>query len=183
MLLARPDQIPAMAPARPRILAQIVLGVNALCFAPVVLAQAQQSPANQITNRPAVQPVTQADQQAAAEAEALVQQRTVHYDVRIDAPRALRDLLNDNLDLVRWRGNAKVDLEQLRRLVRVAPDQVKTLIATEGYYTPKVTATLDTSSATPVARVNVDPGPAVNVSDVDIELRGFALDKGSAPFD
>src|SRR5438067_7501562 len=108
-----------MAPARPRILAQIVLGVNALCFAPVVLAQAQQlPPAQPLTQQPATQPVTQADKQAAAEAQALAQEPTVHYDVQIDAPRALRELLNDNLDLVRWRGNANVDLEQLRRLVR-----------------------------------------------------------------
>lgn len=186
MLLVRPDQPTAMAPARPRILAQIVLGVNALCLAQVVLAQAQ-PPAQ--PPQPQPQPgqqhvVTQADKQAAAQAQALEQERTVHYDVRIDAPRALRELLNDNLDLMRWRDNAKVDLEQLRRLVRLAPDQVKTLIATEGYYSPKVTASLDTSGKTPVAHVNVDPGQPVNVSDIDIELRGFApFDKGSAPFD
>src|SRR4051794_36335484 len=126
MLLARPDQIPAMAPARPRILAQIVLGVNALCFTPVVLAQAAQvpTPQQQPAQTPAQQPVTQADEQATAQAQALAEERTVHYEVRIDAPRALRELLNNNLDLVRWRDNAKVDLQQLRRLVRLAPEQV-----------------------------------------------------------
>jgi translocation and assembly module TamA len=180
-----------MAPARPRILAQIVLGVNALCLAPIVLAQSAQAPAQQPPPAPPTpqqqgqqRPVTEADKQAAEEAQALAEERTVHYDVRIDAPRALRELLQNNLDLVRWRDNAKVDLEQLRRLVRLAPEQVQTLVATEGYYTPKVTASLDTSGKTPVAHVNVDPGPAVKVSDVDIELRGFApFDHGSAPFD
>jgi translocation and assembly module TamA len=192
MLLARPDQFTAMAPARPRILAQIVLGVNALCLAPSVLAQAVQAPTQppaqqqqqQQQSPPQGQPVTPADRQAAAEAQALAQEHTVKYQVRIDAPRALRELLQNNLDLERWRDNAKVDLIQLRRMVRQAPEQVKTLVATEGYYTPTVTATLDTSGANPVAHVNVDPGPATNVSDVDIELRGFApFDKGSAPFD
>jgi translocation and assembly module TamA len=191
MLLARPDQLTAIAPARPRILAQIVLGVNVLCLAPSVLAQAAQAqtqaPTPAPTQQPAKpqgQPVTEADHQAAAEAQALEQEHTIKYEVRIDAPRALRELLQNNLDLERWKDNAKVDLIQLRRLVRQAPDQVKTLIATEGYYTPTVTATLDTSGATPVAHVNVDPGPATNVSEVDIELRGFApFDKGDAPFD
>jgi translocation and assembly module TamA len=168
-------------------LAQIVLGVNVLCLAPSVLAQAAQAPAQTPTQQPAKpqgQPVTEADHQAAAEAQALEQEHTIKYEVRIDAPRALRELLQNNLDLERWKDNAKVDLIQLRRLVRQAPDQVKTLIATEGYYTPTVTATLDTSGATPVAHVNVDPGPATNVSEVDIELRGFApFDKGDAPFD
>lgn len=150
-----------MAPARPRILAQIVLGVNALCIVGGALAQDK-------SQDPARDP---------AQAEA---KTGLNYTVRIDAPRALRELLENNLDLMRWRGNARMDLEQLQRLVRVAPEQVKTLIATEGYYTPQVSAGLDTSGATPVARVIVDTGPATKVTDVDIELRGFAAsDKGS----
>ena len=197
-----------MAPARPRILAQIVLGVNALCLAPVVAAQTAtasvpQAPVQQEAQqpqqpqqpqppqdpqqrqqRPPTQPVTQAEAQAAANAQALEQVRTVRYNVRIEAPRALRELLENNLDLERWRGNANVDLEQLRRLVRTAPNEVKTLVATEGYYTPKVDARLDMTGSTPVAVVSVDPGEPTVVSDVDIELRGFAPFKGGdTPFD
>ena len=162
MFSARPNQKMAMAPARPRILAQIVLGVNALCIAAGALAQDK-------SQDPARDP---------AQAEA---KTGLNYTVRIDAPRNLRELLENNLDLMRWRGNARMDLEQLQRLVRVAPEQVKTLIATEGYYTPQVSAGLDTSGATPVARVIVEPGQPVNVTDVDIELRGFAAaDKGAS---
>lgn len=169
MFSARPKRMAAMAPARPRILAQIVLGVNALCFAAGALAQDK-------SQDPARDP---------AQAEA---KTGLDYTVRIDAPRNLRELLENNLDLMRWRGNARMDLEQLQRLVRVAPEQVKTLIATEGYYTPQVSAGLDTSGSKPVARVIVEPGQPVNVTDVDIELRGFAAaDKGSgsttAPLD
>ena len=178
-----------------------MLGVNALCFGPVALAQAAPQnvlPATELAPTPAAtaatvppasgqQPVTQADKQAAAQAQALDQVRTVKYAVNIDAPRALRELLDDNLDLMRWRGNALVDLDQLQRLVRLAPEQVRTLVETEGYYTPHVTARLDTSGAQPVARVDVDPGQPVTVGDVDIELRGFASQnqgpQGSAPFD
>jgi translocation and assembly module TamA len=187
-----------MAPARPRILAQIVLGVNALCLAPVMAAQiapatTQQEPLTQppaeppaapAQQRPPTQPVTQAEAQAAANAQALDQVRTVRYSVRIESPRALRELLENNLDLMRWRGNANVDLEQLRRLVRTASNEVKTLIATEGYYSPKVNARLDTTGATPVAIVEVDPGEPTVVGDVDIELRGFApFKQGDTPFD
>ena len=67
--------------------------------------------------------------------------------VRIEAPRPLDELLEDNLDLVRWRGNPRLDRDQLQRLVRNTPDQVRTLVATEGYYSPNVTAALDTSGA------------------------------------
>jgi len=168
-MLSRDDPLAATTLARPRILAQIVLGVNALCFAAGALAQAQDPPA------PAVEPAP-----AATEAPF----HAVRYTVRIDAPRNLRGLLEDNLDLMRYRGNARVDLEQLQRLVRNTPDEVKTLIATEGYYSPEVSVGLDTDGENPVARVIVEPGPAVTVSDVDLELRGFAsFDKGDAPFD
>ncbi|MFC5513465.1 autotransporter assembly complex family protein [Massilia jejuensis] len=108
----------------------------------------------------------------------------INYTVRIDAPGKLDDLLEDNLDLLRWRGNPRVDLEQLQRLVKAAPEEAKTLIATEGYYSPKITAGLDTSGATPVARIVVDPGQPVLVSDLDLVLQGFVpFEQGGAPFD
>ena len=84
MFSARPDPCTAMAPARSRILAQIVLGVNALCFVPMAAAQEQPPPE--------------------------APSRAVDYNVRIDAPRQLRELLENNLDLMRWRGNPRLDL-------------------------------------------------------------------------
>lgn len=108
----------------------------------------------------------------------------IDYQVRIDAPRQLENMLEENLDLMRWRGNPRVDMEQLQRLVKEAPEQAKTFIATEGYYSPKVSAGLDTSGGRPVARIIVDPGPPTVVGDVDLVLQGFApIDQGSAPFD
>lgn len=110
--------------------------------------------------------------------------QAIDYTVQIDAPGRLDDLLEENLDLVRWRGNARLDLEQLQRLVKDAPEQARTLIATEGYYSPRVSAGLDTSTTVPVARVIVDPGEPVVVGDVDLILRGFEpLSPGSKPFD
>ena len=96
----------------------------------------------------------------------------VSYTVRIDAPRPLVELLQNNLDLVRWRGNPRLDRDQLQRLVKNTPDQVRTLVATEGYYSPNVTAALSTGGALE-ARVMVDPGQPVLVGDVDLVLQGF----------
>jgi translocation and assembly module TamA len=108
----------------------------------------------------------------------------INYTVRIDAPGDLDDLLEDNLDLLRWRGNPRVDLEQLQRLVKDAPEEAKNLIATEGYYSPRITAGLDTSGGTPVARIVVDPGQPVLVSDIDLVLQGFVpFEQGGAPYD
>ncbi|MGJ9419014.1 autotransporter assembly complex family protein [Massilia sp. CMS3.1] len=108
----------------------------------------------------------------------------INYTVRIDAPGNLDDLLEENLDLLRWRGNPRVDLEQLQRLVKAAPEEAKTLIATEGYYSPQITAGLDTSGGTPVARIVVEPGQPVLVGDLDLVLQGFVpFEQGGAPYD
>lgn len=96
------------------------------------------------------------------------------YEVRIDAPSDVRDLLEHNLDLVRFRGNDRIDREQLQRLVRVAPEQIRTLVATDGYYSPVVSATMDREAAgTPVVQVKVVPGEPVRVGEVDLSLQGF----------
>ncbi|WP_444848024.1 autotransporter assembly complex protein TamA [Duganella caerulea] len=96
------------------------------------------------------------------------------YDVHIDAPAPLRELLEQNLDLLRFRGNARMNREQLVRLVRAAPEQVKTLAATDGYYSPVVEARLDRDGDTPRVEVSVQPGEPVRVGDVDLVLQGFA---------
>lgn len=111
--------------------------------------------------------------------------QAVSYSVAIEAPRPLEKLLEDNLDLLRWQGNPRLDIEQLQRLVKAAPDQARTLIATEGYYSPRISVGLDTSGATPVARIFVEPGPAVTVGDVELVLKGFEPVAGSSakPYD
>ncbi len=106
------------------------------------------------------------------------------YAVTVEAPAPLGKLLEDNLDLLRFRGNARIDKEQLQQLVRSAPEQVRTLVATAGFYTPQVSARLDSGGATPTVVVTVEPGEPVLVASVDIELQGFAAPSAAgAAFD
>ncbi|WP_176645779.1 autotransporter assembly complex family protein [Duganella sp. SG902] len=98
----------------------------------------------------------------------------LQYEVRIDAPADVRALLEHNLDLVRFRGNDRMDREQLQRMVRVAPEQIRTLVATDGYYSPVVSARLDRDTGTPLVLVKVEPGEPVRVGEVDLTLQGFA---------
>lgn len=156
MFLVRP--FAAATLKRPRILAQIVLTV---CVTPAIVpvfspVHAQEAPAPAIT-----------------------------YKVQIDASRQLEKLLEDNLDLVRFQGNAKMTMDQLQRLVKITPDQAKTLLETEGYYSAKVTAGLDTKAGgNPVVRVIVEPGPAVEVGALDLALQGYIpFDDKSVPLD
>lgn len=98
------------------------------------------------------------------------------YDVKINAPEPLQTLLGKNLDVVRWRGNARIDDDQLDRLYGAAPAQIKTLIATEGYYSPQVTSWLDKQGDKWTIYFEVIPGPATLVSEVNIDLVGFSTD-------
>ncbi|MDO8068281.1 autotransporter assembly complex family protein [Janthinobacterium sp. SUN206] len=97
----------------------------------------------------------------------------LQYEVKVNAPGDLDELLEKNLDLERFRGNPRMDREQLQRLVRDTPEQARNLVATAGYYTPVVTVRVDTSGAKPVVIVDVDPGEAVTIDKVELELRGF----------
>jgi translocation and assembly module TamA len=103
------------------------------------------------------------------------------YTVRITAPGKLDSLLRDNLDLERFRGNPRMDREQLQRMVRAAPGQVKTLVATEGYFSPVVSARIDEGNE-PVVVIEVQPGEPVRVESVEIVLEGFKPNPQS-PFD
>ena len=102
----------------------------------------------------------------------------LHYEVRIDAPRPLEQLLEQNLDLLLFRGNPRIDREQLQRLVRVAPGQIRALVATDGYYAPEVSAQLEGDAGAPVVRIQVVPGEPVRVGEVDLVLQGFAAPAG-----
>jgi translocation and assembly module TamA len=109
--------------------------------------------------------------------------QAIDYKVRIEAPRPLKELLEENLDLLRWKGNPRLDLPQLQRLVKDAPEQIKTLVATEGYYTPTVSTSVDTSGEVPVARVQVEAGAPVTVSDLDLVMQGFGGNQDGVKID
>ncbi|MYN10236.1 BamA/TamA family outer membrane protein [Massilia sp. FT127W] len=112
----------------------------------------------------------------------------MQYKVRVNAPDKLESLLTDNLDLLRFRGNPRIDREQLQRMARSAPEQVKTLLATAGYYSPVVSTRIDglpeagAEGGTPTVVVDVQPGEPVRVGSVEIVLQGFAS-SGGTPFD
>ena len=113
----------------------------------------------------------------------------MQYNVRVNAPGELEELLTDNLDLLRFRGNPRIDREQLQRMARSTPEQAKTLLATAGYYSPVVSTRIDglregagDSGGTPTVVVDVQPGEPVRVDSVEIVLQGFAS-SSDTPFD
>ena len=96
----------------------------------------------------------------------------LRYQVEIDAPRRLTDVLRANLDIVRWSEREDVTEDQLRQLARTAPEQVRNILATEGHFSAEATAELVREDKGWVVRLKVDPGEATLVVAVDLRVRG-----------
>lgn len=94
------------------------------------------------------------------------------FSVRIEAPQPLEGVLQDNLDITSWAGRENVSEEQLRQLVKTAPDQARSLLTTEGYFSPAVKARLERGEAGWVVVLQVEPGEPTLVVSVDFRING-----------
>jgi translocation and assembly module TamA len=104
-----------------------------------------------------------------------VDPRRLHYTLAVEAPaKPLRELLENHLDLARFRDAPELSSEDLDRLVIAAPAQARVLLATEGYFSPTVgVQRLPVGgTALPVVQVTVDPGPRTIVHDVSVNVAG-----------
>lgn len=93
------------------------------------------------------------------------------YAVQIDAPQALRTLLENNLRVVR-RVKEGVDQRRFERLTDRAEREIRELLATEGYFSPQVALQIERTERRWTARYTVVPGEPSRVSAVEIEFRG-----------
>jgi translocation and assembly module TamA len=101
-----------------------------------------------------------------------VSAQSARFSVDIAAPENLAALLRKNIDLVRWSTREDVTEDQLRQLVRTAPEQARNLLATEGYFSPEVSAVLERREPDWAVRVDVAPGEPTRVVSVDFVVAG-----------
>ncbi len=94
------------------------------------------------------------------------------YELVLQAPEAVTPMLEQHLDVARWRDNSRMSLSQLRVAHREAGRQIADLLATEGYFSPRIEAVLDESGAVPTARYKIDAGPRARVAAVELVLAG-----------
>ncbi len=100
----------------------------------------------------------------------------VNFSVQIEAPKELTGVLQDNLDLTGWAGREDVSEDQLRQLVKTAPAQARGLLATEGYFSSRVTARLERGEPEWIVTLQVEPGEPTKVVSVDFRIRGAIND-------
>jgi len=94
------------------------------------------------------------------------------YDVDVDAPRSVKKLLKDNLDIARFARRDDVSDDQFQFLVTATPKDVRDLVATEGYFTPVVRTDVTTVDDKRSVKVSVDPGPRTQVASVELHFTG-----------
>ena len=102
------------------------------------------------------------------------------YQVELEAPDALRRLLEENLDLYRWRDDSSLGEDQLRQLERTVPAEARALLETEGYYAADVRVELDVSENPPRFRLWVRPGEPVRVAEYRLALDGAVNEDAQA---
>ncbi|WP_425125784.1 autotransporter assembly complex protein TamA [Burkholderia gladioli] len=94
------------------------------------------------------------------------------YSVDIDAPRSVRKLLEQHLDVSRFAKRDDISDDQFEFLITATPQQVRDLSATEGYFSPVVSTDVRNRDGKRSVTVKVDPGPQTDVAGVDLQFKG-----------
>lgn len=117
--------------------------------------------------------MAQEDLTAASVSAATVAARPA-FELQIDAPEAIRDLLNAYLDIKRYREVNDLSDNELRRLMQVAQEDSRALMGTAGYFAPDIQAELDIrpTDRLRTVKLTIVPGEAALVSDVKVTFTG-----------
>jgi translocation and assembly module TamA len=115
------------------------------------------------------------------------QSPTLGVKIEINAPGELKTLLDRHLDLVRLGRLAREDVDDTEwsRLIDAAPQQVRDLLQTEGYFAPTVSlerAPGRGAGQPDLVRLTVVPGTRARVSRFTLEAEG-ALERAAAAGD
>ncbi len=118
---------------------------------------------------------------------------TPRFELAIDAPEPLNELLERHLDIQRFRLQRNLDAAELERLLQELPANTRQLLATRGHFSPRLTlGALQPPSAealaaagegpAPLGRIalQVDPGPATRIASVQVSFKGAVADDADA---
>lgn len=103
------------------------------------------------------------------------------FTVEVRGPDPARELLDDHLDLQRYRRLDDLTVAEISRLMAAAEPNARQLLGTLGYFTPSLTLELlDTPGAERAdhaVRVTVEPGPRTRVGEVRLDFDGDIADE------
>jgi translocation and assembly module TamA len=101
------------------------------------------------------------------------------FDIRIEAPSEIRDLLERHLQLQRFRAVSDLDDAELARLMVLAESDARQLLGTLGYFSPDVQISRSPATDRPTPakttttiRVTVVPGTATLTAQAELRFKG-----------
>ena len=101
------------------------------------------------------------------------------YAVELSGAGNLSKLLNEHLDIRRHENDEDIGQEEVQRLVDITPQQIRDLLATEGYFSAVVQPALVREGDRWLARFNIVPGERTRVSGVEIRFSGAITQGGN----
>ena len=107
-------------------------------------------------------------------------QAGLKYEVRVEAPRSLRGMIEGGVSLERWRDDPQMTPDLLQRLVDEAVGDVRGAVSTEGYFSASVSASIDRSAEPWTVILRVDPGERTVIDHVEIRFSGPATEDAEA---
>jgi translocation and assembly module TamA len=100
------------------------------------------------------------------------------YSVEIVGAGDLSELIEEHLEIMRHRDEPALSQEEFMRLVEITPQQIRDLLATEGYFSPVVEHEVLQRGGRPLVRFRVEPGEPTRVGSVDIRFSGDIVQSG-----
>jgi len=105
------------------------------------------------------------------------------YKVEIEAPKVLKDILEEHLDLARYTSRTDISEDQFAYMVETVGEQVRQFASTEGWFDPETKATVEGEGDSRVVHISVDPGARTLIRRVDLEVAGPAATRNPQQVD
>ena len=110
------------------------------------------------------------------------------FGIQLETERTLRAFILRHMELQRFRTLSDLDSSELDRLLLAAPDNLRDLLGTQGYFSPtiavdRVAAKTDDKEAAPPlgdVRIRIDAGPATQVATSNVYFSGDIQNADSA---
>ncbi|MGO4153320.1 autotransporter assembly complex protein TamA [Cupriavidus sp. YAF13] len=96
------------------------------------------------------------------------------YKVEVDAPKPIKEILQDHLDLSRYRTRDDISPDQFNYMVETVGEQVRQFTSTEGYFDPQTTTKVDGSGDERTVHITVELGARTVIRAVDVNVTGPA---------
>ena len=95
------------------------------------------------------------------------------FDIVVRAPAEVKALIERHIELQRYRAVTDLDDSELARLIELAERNVRNLIGTLGYFSPRIDISRgEAAGQRPVIVVAIDPGPRTQVRQIEVEFAG-----------